>query len=115
MRITALLLALVLTIAPFSGAMAMAGGAPGTATDTVAMHHDDMPCHGKTTPASTPCDNCAQPDCNLLDCEHCANAVFGIPASMALASGQQAGVQYHRSNSARISTELPPDSPPPIA
>lgn len=116
MRITSLLLTLLLIFAPWSGAMAMAGDsdnamdAPG-----ISQLQHDMPCHGQPPAAEAPCDNCAQADCNLLDCEHCDNAVAGIPPSIVTAGAQALCNATANRQAASICAEPTPDPPPPIA
>jgi len=113
MRPLAILLSLILLLAPWSGAMAMAGS--DTADAPAVSDPSSMPCHGQVAVVEAPCDDCLQADCNLLDCEHCASAVAGILPTTAISNTQPKLSTYPHHQAALICADLVPDCPPPIA
>jgi hypothetical protein len=119
MRLTALLLSLLIALSPWGGAVAQWTGesepAHAYAAGGTQAH---MPCHGE--PVQTPqaqqdrCASCGSDTCSHDNCQHCAGL------SSAIVSGDihldvHAGIQtYHTFLVDARSSELVPDSPPPI-
>jgi hypothetical protein len=119
MRLTALLLSLLIALSPWGGTLAQWADAGGpTQTHAAAGEQAHMPCHGEPVQTSQAqqdrCTSCGSDICKHDNCSHCAGL------SSAIASGDihldvHAGIQtYHTFLVGARSSELVPDSPPPI-
>jgi len=119
MRLTALLLTLLISIAPWGGAIAMwASQSDPSDRQIVVTEHAGMPCHGAaeavTANDETHCPNCGNHGCDMDNCQ-CANIVAGVIQNLLLHSTPTHREQHPPFQQAQSSVELVPDSPPPIA
>lgn len=119
MRLTALLLALLISIAPWGGTIAMwASQSDPSDRQIVVTEHAGMPCHGAadTVPANdeTHCPNCGSQGCDMDNCQ-CSTTVAGVMHTLLLHTAPKHREQHARLQQAPNSIELVPDSPPPIA
>ena len=116
MRAIALLLSIMLMLAPWSGAMAYAviDGAPTQTEMTDAADHP-APCHIEQPQANPGCDNCGHNSCDMGECQQCANAVAGILSGGALSAPLQQRELFSEPPATTHSHQPIPESPPPIA
>ena len=120
MRLTALFLSLLIALSPWGGVLAQWAGdnvpPPAHAAGGTQAH---MPCHD--APVQAPpveqerCASCGSDTCSHDNCQHCAG-IFSAIVGGDIFLDVHAGIQTYRTFIVgSLSSELIPDSPPPIA
>ena len=115
MRLIALVLSILLAIAPWSGVLAMPEAGGGQAGQDTMTQDSAMPCHDRADAEQPACEHCGQLDCDLGDCPQCTPLSGGILHEFALHLPRIEASRWLSKNVPSRSTVLPPDSPPPIA